>query len=335
MATNQDRDIRRILEMLEVLGDTFRQERAYMRDFLAFLETRIGTLEGILDGFTEKSSVALNWYEDVPSRFGQHTVHGGLTEMASGVLQTGSPFTFDKGAGKIMLHTSSTGASGVGTITILGDSVDRTTGEVTEGDTEVFELSDHDSGGTRITVDSNGDNRFNFEQCLMSAKWWQGEIEISTDTYKSQTYAYHVSYEQANDTPGLTLDSYDVNLYTASAAPGVYFTSQIYTVVLDTDTGFYNVTSVCDMQLDTPYADVYHRLRHGNIDIELDGSTDGFFTVFNHGRLNNPDVVDITAKVWIRVEGEPIAITIPPRPGAPPEGPGIPPPPQDNPGDAG
>jgi len=341
VASPQDRNIRRILDMLEVIRDSIRQDREYLNEWVTNLNIRMTQLEGVIDGFTTSSTVALNFYEDDPSRFSEHEVHGGITELVNGVnVQAGSPiYISTKGSGKLLIHIVGGGVQDYGTLTVTGVSVDRNDQSQVVDDTDVITVPSTFTGssGTRDSAtDVNGDAVHEHNDCWLTSKWYRTtaanpQISIAaSDGFNTKLYVYHISFEQSNDQPNLLIDTFDANVQTKTVNSSAYFSAHLYTVVKDPDTDMVDVGAVARLAIDKgeSYIDRYWRLREGNLDLELNGLTDGYWIDMNHGRPNNPDIQDITCKLWIRVEGEPIVLSYPPAPGLPSQGPGIPPPEQ-------
>jgi hypothetical protein len=108
---------------------------------------------------------------------------------------------------------------------------------------------------------------------------------------------YHISFEQFNDQPSITLDTFDINLLTTSV--NAEFDAYLFDIHVTGDE--------CDIENhgslhigadgETALANKYWRLRQGNIDESLNGTTDGIWVDMHYS--NSPAFIeDVTMKVW-------------------------------------
>jgi len=213
-----------------------------------------------------------------------------------GPTTPGDDLSIEKGIGKILLVVIAS-VDAVGDITVTGDSVDRDTGNVTLADTDTITLDGNSTDNS--TTDSNGNIVHVFEDAYITSKWFTGTVVLSsTEVELTDVDVYHVSFEQFNDQPVITLNTFDANIFTNNA--NAEFDAYLFDLHITTG-------SKCDVENhaelhvgadgETAIADVYWRLRQGSINQALDGSTDGIWVDVHYGGFPS-STEDVTIKVW-------------------------------------
>lgn len=252
----------------------------------------------IHDGTDLRTQTPLTAFIPINARFTAENIHGAFQLLTFGQpLNSGSPINILKGTGKIWVGVLA-GSDLNGSITVTGTSVDRETGATTPADTEVITLAGltTDASG----VDAQGNAVWDYQDAYITSKWFTGACVISTaDVTLTDVDVGHVSFEQFNDQPKVQLETFDVNLFTTNS--NAWFYGYLYTVEV---TGArVNVARVSDLIIASggAIANMYWRLREGNLDIELDGSSDGIFCQLYFGPSPQQYFEDITVKVWASV----------------------------------
>ena len=245
---------------------------------------------------TKISQVVLSSYDAEPARAAESNLHGGLLALGTGDgLDSGTPIDITKGTGKILIVINA-GSDFAGGLTITGSTVNRETGVVTGSDTDdiVVDALSTDTSDT----DGNGNTRHAFSGAYISSKWFTGAVQITTaDLTLTDVDTYHVSFEQFNDNPSYTVQTFDMNVLTAhvNAEIDAYLYSLVVTgskceIVREASL---NVGTDGEAAL----ANQYWRLRRGNIGKVMDGSKDGIWVDAFYS--NSPSYVeDATIKVW-------------------------------------
>jgi hypothetical protein len=242
----------------------------------------------------------MDYFDAVPSRGSESNWHGGLLALDTGAsLSSGSPFEMTtKGVGKIILVVNDGGGDDmVGEITATGTVVDRNTGIHTGGQTSVMTLTGVTTDNS--TTDANGNVVHSFVKAYITDKWFYGVVTLTTtDVTLTDLDTYHVSFEQVNDSPNLILNTLDANIFTTGAS--AEFDAYLHTLHVTGDEC--NVDNEAELHVGSigdvaALANKYHRLRQGNIDESLDGTTDGFW-VDVHYKGTPLAVEDVTISVW-------------------------------------
>ena len=243
--------------------------------------------------------IALGMYDAEPARASESNIHGGLLSLADGDPLDSDPTDIDvtKGTGKLIIVINA-GSDIAGTITITGTSVDRNTGAATASDTDdivVDALTTDDS-----TTDSNGNTVHTYTGAYISSKWFVGEVTLSTtDLTLTDVDVYHCSFEQINDQTKLTLTTFDANIFTTNES--AEFDAYLYTLHVTGNKCRIDKEADLHVGADGVEAleDKYWRLRRGDINEALNGSTDGFWVEVHYS--NSPAYVeDVTLKVWAK-----------------------------------
>ena len=251
--------------------------------------------------------ISLEDYDAEPARGSETNIHGALLALATGQpLDTGPtiiPAT--KGIGKVLISVNA-GSDISGSITITGESIDRDTGASTPADTDIVAVDALTIDGS--TTDGNGNTVHSFTGAYISSKWFTGSVTISTaDLTLTDVDVYHISFEQFNDQPSITIETFDVNMLTTNV--NAEFDAYLY--------GLHTTGSKCDIENhadlhvgtngEAALANKYWRLRRGNINESIDGTTDGIWVDIHYS--NSPAYVeDVTMKVWA-TQSQPLTLS--------------------------
>ena len=242
--------------------------------------------------------VPITMFDAVPSRGSESNWNGGLLSLATAQPLDSVPtdLVITKGIGKIIIVVNA-GSDIDGEITVTGTSVDRSTGATTGADTDTITIDALTTDNS--TTDSNGNTVHAFVGAYITSKWFTGSVTLSTANLTlTDVDVYHVSFEQLNDQPNMTLDTFDANIFTTNV--NAEFDAYLYD--LHKEGG-----DKCDIENhaaihvgadgETAIANKYWRLRRGGINQDLDGTTDGFWVDVHYA--NSPVYVeDVTIKVW-------------------------------------
>ena len=240
-------------------------------------------------------SICLSAYDAEPARVSESNIHGGINQLVTaGAVSSGASLAFTHGVGKVFLVVN-TATVGSGIVKVKGQVIDRNTGAEATG-TSTITLSGTTTDAS--SLDANGNNVHSFVKAYITNKWFHGTCTVSTTIVDIQDMdIYHCSFEQFNDNKHLWLTTFDVNLLASHV--NADFDAYLYTVVPDGSK--LDITAVASLNLGTPIADMYYRLRRGNLDIEMDGSKDGVFVDAHYS--NSPAYIeDMTMKVWAERE---------------------------------
>jgi hypothetical protein len=241
--------------------------------------------------------IALTAYDAEPARGSESNIHGGLLSLATGQPLDSVPtdIVVTKGIGKVMVVINA-GGDVTGDITVTGESIDRETGASTPADTDTLTVDALSTDNS--DTDSNGNTRHSFTGAYITSKWFTGTVTLSTaDLTLTDVDVYHVSFEQFNDHPAFTLRTFDANIFTTNVA--AEFDAYLYSLEVTGDKC--DITREASLNVgadgETAIANKYWRLRRGNIDTALVGTTDGIWIDVHYS--NSPAYVeDVTIKVW-------------------------------------
>ena len=236
-------------------------------------------------------------YDAEPARGSESNIHGGLLSLATGQPLDSVPtdLVVTKGIGKLLIVVNA-GSDLAGDITVTGTSVDRDTGATTGADTDTLTIDAVTTDNS--DTDSNGNTRHAFAGAYVTSKWFTGTVTLSTTNLTlTDVDVYHVSFEQFNDAPVLTLNTFDANIFTTNVAAEF----DCYLYVLEASATKFNVVRVASLNVgadgETAIANKYWRLRRGGLDREMEGTTDGIWIDVHYS--NSPAYVeDVTIKVW-------------------------------------
>jgi hypothetical protein len=252
---------------------------------------------GVWNYMDGETAIALQAYDAEPARAARGNVHGGILALATAQPLNAVPtnLVFTTGIGKFFLIVNA-GSDTTGTVTVTGDSVDRDTGVITRGDTETLTLAGLSTDTS--STDANGNVIYGFDNGYLTSKWFTGSITLSTTNLTlTDVDVWHCSFEQFNDSPVMTINTFDINLLATNAA--AEFDGYLYSV--ENASGVLTLTLLSELHVGTAgepvIANKYYRLREGNLDKALDGSTDGVFV--NLCYASSPAwIEDVTAKAW-------------------------------------
>lgn len=238
----------------------------------------------------------LDSYIDIKERQAVWNIHGGIESISTGNALDSDPTDIDDtiGLGKIIVVINA-GGDVTGEITVTGTTVDRDTGAETGADTDTLTVDtlSTDNSGT----DSGGNVTYAFVNAYMTSKWFKGAVTLSTTNLTlTDVDIYQCSFEQFNDLPNVTIDTFDTNQFANNASANIYW--HLYSVKPSGD----KVTLAKEKSMELIAADVsvnlHYRLRRGNLGISIDGTTQGFFVQCYPEPLNNIYWEDINLKIW-------------------------------------
>ena len=241
--------------------------------------------------------IVLTMFDAVPERDSESNWNGALLLLEEAdTLANGDDITTEKGTGKVLVVVIASNDA-VGDITVTGDTVDRNTGVVSLGDTDTLTLAGNSTDNT--TTDSNGNLVHKFVGAYITSKWFTGEIVLSTtEVDLTDVDVYHVSFEQFNDQPNITIDTLDANIFTTNA--NAEFDAYLFDLHITTGDKC-DVENHAELHVgadgETAIEDVYWRLRQSNINEVLDGTTDGVWVDVHYGGFPS-STEDVTIKIW-------------------------------------
>ena len=246
---------------------------------------------------TSHTQLAFSMYDAEPARSSETSLDGAFSPIATAQPLDSVPtdLVVSKGTGKIVVVVNA-GSDFDGEITVTGDSVDRDTGAVTIADTDTLTIDALTTDNS--DVDLNGNIRHAFIGAYITSKWFVGTVTLSTTNLTlTDVDVYHVSFEQFDDTADITLDTFDTNLLTTSI--NAEFDAYLYSIEVINDKC--NITREASLNVgaegETAIADRYWRLRRGNINKAINGTTDGTWVDIHYS--NSPAFVeDVSIKVW-------------------------------------
>jgi hypothetical protein len=236
-------------------------------------------------------------YDSEPARSSEDNWNGAFLSLATAQPLDSVPtdIVVTKGIGKVLVVVNA-GSDLVGEITITGDTIDRETGAKTVGDTDTLTIDALTTDNS--TTDSNTNAVHKFVGAYVSSKWFTGTVTLSTvDLTLTDVDVFHISYEQFNDQPGITIRTLDANLITTNV--NAEFDCYLFTIHVTGDKCDIHNEAGFHVGADgeTALANKYWRLRQGNIDDPIDGTTDGFWIEIHYS--NTPAYVeDVTIKLW-------------------------------------
>ena len=240
-------------------------------------------------------TVCLSTYTDVKARNTAYHLHGHLHSIDTAHDLSGGDLVVTVGTSKVMIVVNA-GGDLVGTITVSGTQYDRNTGEVTANFGET--ISVNGAGVETFATDTNGVGRHFISGAYLTSNWYLDTVTISTtDVAYTDVNVWHISFEQFNDTPSITVNTFDINAF--STNENAWMSANLYAV----ERGAGNLASVSGLAhlevLTADYAnDTYHRRRRGNLNHDLDGTKEGVFVDLELGPINQAYWQNVTLKVW-------------------------------------
>jgi hypothetical protein len=281
------------------LGDTLRD---------AMIKVNSNTDELYTGQITTSHPVLIPFDFPLNNKTDLNSIHGSLLINNSEdgiILNSGTPIIGDGGISKVMAAVLA-GSDLTGSITISGTSVDRNTGVETPADTEILSID-----GLTIntsSTDSNGNTIHGYSNAYLSSKWWKGQLTFSTtDLDLTEIRFAQLSFEQFNDTPDITLNSFDTNYIISNTA--AVMDTYLYTVKVTGST--VEIEQVAALNhASGEFVDASYRKRIGNINESLNGTTDGIFIDLFLDPTNQQYFSSFTMKVWA-TQTETVTIAIP------------------------
>ena len=242
--------------------------------------------------------ITLQMYDAEPARGSETNWNGAFQSLITSQALDTSPtdITVSKGTGKFVTIINA-GSVVTGTINVYGDSVNRDTGAITSADTDALTIDTLSTNSS--TTDANSNVVHMYEDAYITSKWFTGTVVLSTpDLTLTDVDVYHVSFEQMNDKPNLTLNTFDASLFTSNV--NAEFDAYLFTLHVTGDKcEIHNEGGLHVGNVGLPaLASKYWRLRQGSINDAIDGTTDGLWVDVHYS--NSPSYVeDVTVKVWL------------------------------------
>ncbi|MCH7561333.1 MAG: hypothetical protein IIC67_08235, partial [Thaumarchaeota archaeon] len=243
-------------------------------------------------------AISLDYFDALPERNLPSNWNGAFLPLATAQSLDSVPTNINvsKGTGKLVIIINA-GSDFDGEILVSGNTIDRTTGALTLGDTDTITVTSLTTDNS--TVDSNGNMCFIFTTAYITDKWFTGDVILSTsDLTLTDVDVYHIGFEQFNDKPNVVLDTFDVNLFTT--ATNAEFDAYLQTIHITGDTCSIDCEAELHLGADgeTALVDKYWRLRKGDInEVITDGATGGLWVSVYYS--NNPaNIEDVTIKIW-------------------------------------
>jgi len=243
-------------------------------------------------------SILFSVYEEQPSKNFNHQIHGAFVQaLNGGAVSNGSPQAVTSGLSKLLIVVNA-GADVNGTLTVTGTAVDRNSQTRTPGATEDITIDTLTTDNS--TTDAQGNTIHGFENAYVTSSWYLGSITFSTtDLNLSDIDVYNVGFEQVNDAPVLTLTTVDTTLMTNNASAWFYE----YFYILEVN-GSKKCTITNPVSLALPVGDTVadraYRLREGSIDVDIDGTTDGFWIEAFFGPNAQQYLENVNIKAWFQ-----------------------------------
>lgn len=249
------------------------------------------------------SSIALTTYSATPDRNAQENVHGDLAANNTAVDVNAGDLTLtadtDWGLGKMVIVSN--GVAETGTVTITGTSVDRNTGAETgsQVSTVVIDTQTTDAGGT----DANGQITRSLTNAYITDKWFTGTDDIvisQTAGSLTDLDIYHIAFEQFGDVRSINIRSLDMTVYCETGDANTKLSAYVYTVEVTGDKVNILPAGNSVVRTGDMVTGKWYRFRRGEIDKQLDGTTDGVFA--NVSLLGSPAKFrDMTLKIWVDI----------------------------------
>lgn len=246
---------------------------------------------------TSHTQISFSMYDAEPARGSETSLDGAFIKIADAQPLNSVPtdLVVSKGTGKMVIVINA-GSDLVGDITVTGTSVDRNTGATTGSDTDIITVDSLTTDNS--DTDTNGNTRHAFVGAYITSKWFTGTVTLSTaDLTLTDVDIYHISFEQFDDTANIILDTFDANILTTNV--NAEFDAYLYSIMVTGDKATIAREASLNVGADgeTALANRYWRLRRGNIDKSLDGTTDGTWIDVHYA--NSPAYVeDVSIKVW-------------------------------------
>jgi hypothetical protein len=220
------------------------------------------------------------------------------TAPGTGAFSSGSPVTFTAGTSRI-LFVIKTANDAVGTMTVSGDTRDRTdTSVLNAADSEDISVTGLSTDNSAvISVESQPHTKHEFVKCYMTDKWFDGSISVSTTDLDILTMdVYQISYRQFNDSPSSTLKGFDVMTEVLNA--NAWFYAYLYAIVNQTGKE-YNLSALISHVINTPsVVDASYRRRKA-INQTLNTTTDGVWVELHFGPDTFSYFINFTAFVEV------------------------------------
>jgi 23S rRNA pseudoU1915 N3-methylase RlmH len=225
-----------------------------------------------------------------------NSLHGTLLDNGtqSGViLNSGTSITKSGGISKVMINVVS-GSVTIGSLLISGTSVDRNTGIETIGDTESIAINGITTDTT--TIDSNGNNVYNYSGAYISTKWWKGTLTYSTSDLDLTNVKFaRVAFEQFDSIENLVINTLDTSYSTSNTAAKM----DLYLYTVEVVGGRLSISKIAEQHHETGLpVNNFHRKRNGLLNKSLDASVSGVFIDLFLNPINQTYFSNFITKVW-------------------------------------
>lgn len=282
-------------------GNTGTFTTAVINSFPATTQANIdhGTIAGLSDDdhplYPVQVAIPLTIFIEKNQRFLDENIHGHLTIIATAqALNSGANIAITNGLSKLIVVPKA-GTVSAGTFTITGTTVNRDTGVTTGSQSNQIT-------STGFTVDSsandaNGNEVHALTGGYISSDWFLGAVTITTSALAlTDVDVYQCTFEQFNDARQVTLDTFDIT--TQITNTNGQLDAYLYSVIVTGSVVDIQTASALHIADSDVTANLYYRLRKGNIGVGLSGATDGLFV----NLFLRPDTQtyfsDLTMKVW-------------------------------------
>lgn len=268
-------------------------------DTAAAIESAFGTVFLGTGITTARTPIVLSEHSAIPARNAEENIHGALVPLVTGHDLSAGDLTLtgatEQGIGRLIMVVN-TASDFAGTITATGTVVDRETGAETGAQVSTMTIDSLTTDGT--TTDANGQERHDLTSAYITDKWFTGDVVISSsDTTITDLDVYHCSFEQFNDAPSIRIDALDMN-FLCTTATSASLSARLYTVIVTGDA--VDITPIAEYVESTFVTGRYYRVRRGDLNVTLDGVTDGIFLTTAY--LGSPSkFADAGTKVWASI----------------------------------
>lgn len=229
---------------------------------------------GVSDASVDQK-FTLHEFTDVKQRLAVYSIHGGFDSLDTGSALDSVPtdIVATAGLGKILIVVNA-GGDFDGEITVTGTTVDRNTGAETGADTEVLTIDALTTDNS--STDAEGNTVHEFVGAYITSKWFLGQFTLSTTNLTlTDVDTYQVSFDQMDDTSGITLQTFDMTVFANNQNAWLY--AYLYTMHVTGDKCNIDTEATIELPASKVSADRRYRLKRGEINKSLNGETDGFW----------------------------------------------------------
>ena len=244
--------------------------------------------------------VSVDFSIDRNNKNNVNDIHGGVNEVVNaGILDSVNPINTTVGISRVGVAVVA-GSDLVGTIVVTGTTVDRDTGAETGADTELLTVTAISTNTSANDV--MGNLVYGYSGLYTTTKWFKGAIVLSTTNLTlTDIDVMQLTFEQFEAHSNVTISSMDATFRITNTA--AYYATYLYSI--KKSNGTYAITKEAEILLPVGESEVgAYRMRRGNLEVALDGTTDGvFFDIFF-----KPDAQQYfesyVQKIWARLGPE-------------------------------